>query len=50
MEKYKSFRLVNGEPTQVIVDNNGKIIDRNPNAETEMKEYDITDKLQINIG
>lgn len=33
MEKYKSFRLIDGKPIQVIVDDNGKIVNRNPNDE-----------------
>ncbi len=33
MEKYKSFRLIDGKPTEVIVDDNGKIVNRSPNNE-----------------
>lgn len=33
MEKYKSFRLIDGKPTEVIVDYNGKIVNRSPNNE-----------------
>ena len=31
--KYKSIRIADGEPRKVIVGENGKIVDRNPNKE-----------------
>lgn len=31
--KYKSTRIIDGKPRQVIVDNNGKIIDNNPSKD-----------------
>lgn len=35
--KYKSYRIINGKPRWVIVDENGNIVNRNP-TEDELKE------------
>lgn len=33
MTKYKSCRIINGKPKNVVIDENGKIINKNPNKE-----------------
>lgn len=41
IKKYKSYRIVDGKPRWVIVDENGKIINRNPNNELKGLEKEI---------